>query len=251
MKKLIIDIGNTSINFALFVEDNIDRKTSTRDKDKYSLEYFMSFIYGFLGHEKIDDIYISSVFPNVAEFINKALDKLYPDIIPFFISPKSKTNLEYNVDDPNEIGADIIGDLAMGKKKYGYPLLIADLGTATKILLIDKNGNFKACNILPGLTLSLRSLAANAALLPDIKVSECNSVLASNTIDAMNSGVIYSHIGGIEYIFDCYEKELGYKCKKIFTGGAGMKIKVLLGDKYDFDEDLLLEGINYLGDLAR
>ena len=251
MNKLIIDIGNTRINFALFEDDKLIEKVASDNKDKYSLEYFMSFIYGFLGYKDIEKIYISSVVPNLSELLSKTLLELYPNVKPYFINLASKTILEYKVDDPSEIGADIIGDLAIGKKKYGYPLLIADLGTATKILLIDKEGNFKACNIIPGLTLSLRSLASNAALLPDVNVGECKSILASNTIDAMNSGVIFAHIGGIEYIFDLYEKELGYKCKKIFTGGAGMRIKPLLENKYEFNENLLLEGINFLGDLAR
>jgi len=251
MSKLIIDIGNTRINFALFEGNSLVEKVFTIDKDKYSKSYFKAFIFGFLGMQDIENIYISSVVPNLSETIVKVLSELYPNIKPYFITPESKTNLKYEVDNPSEIGADIIGDLAIGKEKYGYPLLIADLGTATKILLIDKNGNFSACNFIPGLTLSLKSLADKAALLPDVKVSSAKSVMSKNTIDAMNSGVIYSHIGGIEYIFDLYEKELGYKVKKVFTGGCSMRIKSLLEDKYELDENLLLEGINYLGDLAR
>lgn len=251
MNKLIIDIGNTSINFALFNDKNLVEKVSTKDKEKYSTEYFRALIFGFLGMQEIEAIYVSSVVPNLNKFITLALKKLYPKIIPYFINAESKTNMKYDVDNPSEIGADIAVDLAIGKEKYGYPLLIADLGTATKILLINKEGNFSACNFFPGVTLSLRSLASNAALLPDVKASACKSVLASNTVDAMNSGVIYSHIGGIEHIFDLYEKELGYKCKKIFTGGCAMRIKSLLEDKYEVDENLLLEGINFLGDFGR
>ena len=251
MSNLIVDIGNTSITFAIFDNGELTEKVSTKDKEKYSYEYFLAFSYGFIGLRDIENIYISSVVPSITEILCDAFKRLRPEITQYLISSESKTNLEYHVDNPSEIGADIIVDLAIGKKKYGYPLLIADLGTATKILLIDKDGNFSACNIIPGLTLSLRSLASNAALLPDVKVSGAKSVLSKNTIDAMNSGVIFSHIGGIEHIFDLYEKELGYKCKKIFTGGCATRIKSLLEGKYEIDENLLLEGINFLGDFGR
>lgn len=245
--KLVIDVGNTRIVFGLYNEGKLIRKESTEDKEKYSVDYFSLFIKKFANSDSFDACYLSSVVPNVTYFLTTALKFNFKNVKVISITPESKTNLKYNAENPHEIGADIIADVAIGKAKYGYPLLVCDLGTASKVLLIDKEGNFDSCVILPGMTLSMRSLAGNTALLPHIDIDKCQTILARNTIDAMNAGVVYSHIYGIEGVCTQYEKELGYKCKRIITGGCACKICNMIPENYIFDEDFTLEGIELLG----
>ena len=245
--KLIIDVGNTRITFALFEEGKIVRQDSVKEKDKYCINYFSEFFEKFLNGDSFDACYLSSVVPNIAYFINSSLKVNYPNAKVVEISPDCKTNMNYNVDNPNEIGADIIADLAIGKEKYGYPLIVCDLGTASKVLFIDKNGDFDSCVIIPGMTLSMRSLAGNTALLPHIDINQCKTILAKNTVAAMNAGIVYSHLYGIEGICQQFEKEVGYKCKRVITGGCACKVRSMIAENYIFDEDFLLEGIYYLG----
>lgn len=245
--KLVIDVGNTRITIAIFNYGKIVKQESVEEKGKYSTSYFSSFFKSFLGDNYVDACYLSSVVPNITYFINSCLKKDYPNIKIISISPESKTNIEYRVANPSEIGADLIGDLAIGKEKYGYPLLICDLGTASKVLLIDKDGNFSNCVIFPGMTLSMKTLAGNTALLPHIDVEPCETILERDTIGAMNAGVVYSHIYGLEGICQQYEKEIGYTCKRVITGGCACKISSMIPDNYIFDKDFLLEGIYLLG----
>lgn len=245
--KLIIDVGNTRITVALFDEGNLIRQESVKEKAKYSTNYFVDFLPNFLGEDSFDACYLSSVVPNITYFINSALKKVYPKAKIVTITPESKSDVKYDVTNPSEIGADLIGDIAIGKEKYGYPLLICDLGTASKVLFIDKDGVFKSCVIFPGLTLQMRTLAGNTALLPHIDISKCQTILAKETSDAMNAGVVYSHIYGIEGICQQYEKEIGYKCKRVITGGCACKIRNMIPENYIFDENFLLEGIYLLG----
>lgn len=245
--KLIIDVGNTRITFALFDEGKLVRQESVKEKEKYSTDYFSTFFKKFLENVDFDACYLSSVVPNISYFINSALKVNYPTVKTIAISSESKSNLEYHVDNPSEIGADIIADLAIGKEKYGFPLIVCDLGTASKVLLIDKNGNFDSCVIIPGMTLSMRSLAGNTALLPHIDINQCKTILAKNTISAMNAGIVFSHLYGIEGICQQYEKEVGYKCKRVITGGCACKVRTMIPKNYIFDEDFLLEGIYLLG----
>lgn len=245
--KLIIDVGNTRITFALFDEGKLVRQESVKEKEKYSTDYFSAFFKKFLENVDFNACYLSSVVPNISYFINSALKVNYPNVKTIVISPECKSNMEYHVDNPSEIGADIIADLAIGKEKYGFPLIVCDLGTASKVLLIDKNGNFDSCVIIPGMTLSMRSLAGNTALLPHIDINQCKTILAKNTIAAMNAGIVYSHLYGIEGICQQYEKEVGYKCKRVITGGCACKVRTMIPENYIFDEDFLLEGIYLLG----
>ena len=246
--KLIIDVGNTRITIALFDESGkIVRQESVEEHNRYSTNYFVTLFKKFLDVDSFDACYLSSVVPNITHFINSALMSGFPGTKVVTISPESKSNVKYDVADPSEIGSDLLGDVAIGKEKYGYPLLICDLGTASKVLLIDDKGAFKSCAFLPGMTLQMRSLGAGTALLPNIDIEQCASVMANETIGAMNAGVVYCHIYGIEGICEQYEKELGYKCKRVITGGCACKIQDMIPENYIFDKDFLLEGIYLLG----
>ena len=149
-------------------------------------------------------------------------------------------------DNPSEIGNDLIADLVGAKEEYGYPILIADLGTASKILLLDNKGVFTSCLIMPGLTLSANSLISKAALLPEVSLEAPKSILASNTIEAMNAGIVYGHLEMILGLINRYENELGYPCKHIITGGNSVFIKDLLPKDYIYDEDICLKGLNHI-----
>ena len=111
--------------------------------------------------------------------IINAIKKLFNQE-PMLIGPGTKTGLSIKVDNPLEIGNDLIADLVGAKEKYGAPLLIADLGTASKILLLDKDFIFCSALIMPGLTLSAESLSNKAALLPKVSLIAPASVMAKH-----------------------------------------------------------------------
>ena len=162
------------------------------------------------------------------------------------IANDTKTDLAIKVDNPMEIGNDLIADLVGAKEKYGYPCLIADLGTASKILLLDKTGTFTSCLIMPGLTLSAESLSNKAALLPEVSLIAPDSIMAKNTLSAMNAGIVYGHADMILGLIKRYEKELGYSCKRILTGGGAIYVKDILKDDFIYDQNLNLDGLNII-----
>ena len=132
------------------------------------------------------------------------------------------------------------------KEKYDYPCIIADLGTASKILLLDKSGTFCSCLIMPGLTLSAESLSNKAALLPEVSLIAPKSILAKNTLSSMNAGITYGHADMILGLINRIEKEIGYPCKHILTGGGAIYVKEILGDSFIYDKNLNLDGLNII-----
>lgn len=244
-----IDVGNSTIGIGVFEDNNlIDRMVVNTDPHFTEDEFYQLFKKPFAfieGKKAVDNIIFSSVVPQINLPLLNALKKI-TNVVPLLIGPGTKTGLLIKVDNPLEIGNDLIADLVSAKEKYGYPTLIADLGTASKILLIDKNGAFSSCLIMPGLTLSAQSLSNKAALLPEVSLIAPNTVLAKNTLTAMNAGIVYGHADMILGLINRYEKELGYKCKHILTGGGAVYVKDILEDDFMYDQNLNLDGLNII-----
>ena len=247
---ICIDVGNSTIGIGAFKENKLVERMVVNTDPNFTEEQFyqlfkrpFNFVKEGKGH--IDSIIFSSVVPQVNLPIINALKKL-TNVDPILIGPGTKTGLAIKVDNPLEIGNDLIADLVSAKEKYGYPTLIADLGTASKILLLDKTGTFTSCLIMPGLTLSAQSLSNKAALLPEVSLIAPNTVLAKNTLSAMNAGIVYGHADMILGLINRIEKELGYSCKHILTGGGSIYLKDILKDDFIYDQNLNLDGLNII-----
>ncbi len=245
---LCIDVGNTTIGMGFFKEEKLIKKIVLTIDLKKTKDEYISVLKRTL-HEndfdvkEIQNIILSSVVPSINGQLKMALVDLF-GIEPMLIAPGIKTGLILHVDNPSEIGNDLIAVMVGVKDKYSYPCLIADLGTASKILLIDKDGAFTTCTIMPGLSISAATLTSKTALLPEISFTEPKTVLARNTIDAINAGVVYGHADMVDGLIRRFEKEIGYKCKHILTGGGSMYIKNVLQEEYIYDPDICLYGLN-------
>ena len=245
---LCIDVGNTTIGMGFFKEEKLIKKIVLTIDLKKTKDEYISVLKRTL-HEndfdvkEIQNIILSSVVPSINGQLKMALVDLF-SIEPMLIAPGIKTGLIIHVDNPSEIGNDLIAVMVGVKDKYSYPCLIADLGTASKILLIDKDGAFTTCTIMPGLSISAATLTSKTALLPEISFTEPKTVLARNTIDAINAGVVYGHADMVDGLIRRFEKEIGYKCKHILTGGGSMYIKNVLQEEYIYDPDVCLYGLN-------
>ena len=245
---LCIDVGNTTIGMGFFKEEKLIKKIVLtidlkKTKDEYISVLKRTLDENNFGVKEIKNIILSSVVPSINGQLKMALVDLF-GIEPMLIAPGIKTGLIIHVDNPSEIGNDLIAVMVGVKDKYSYPCLIADLGTASKILLIDKDGAFTTCTIMPGLSISAATLTSKTALLPEISFTEPKTVLARNTIEAINAGVLYGHADMVDGLIRRFEKEIGYKCKHILTGGGSMYIKNVLQEEYIYDPDICLYGLN-------
>lgn len=236
--KLLIDIGNTATKFG-YLDDEfhyLDRCfNSELNKDKLD---------ALLPKGNIEEIYVSSVAPKITELLSEYFKKKYNlDIKEFGVTDLD--NLKIKIDNKNELGLDLYCDLVGAVNKYQAPMLIVDMGTATKILLVNKDNVFNSCVILPGMGISKRILNEATELLPNTDLDEVKKLSESrNTIDVINSSVYYGHVEMINGLLERYENEIGYKCLHIFTGGNANKILKDIKAPYIYDENLCLEGIS-------
>ena len=189
---LAVDIGNSNIVLGCFDENEIlfEDRLST-DRDSTVLEYAViiktSLEMHHLEYEQITGAIISSVVPSVTENVQQAIFRLIGQQA-MVVSPGMKTGLNILLDDPKQLGSDRVADAVGAIGEYPCPLIIVDMGTATTISVIDGQKNFMGGMIIPGLQVSLDSLANRTSQLPHISLEAPKKVIGTNTVDCMKRG---------------------------------------------------------------
>ncbi len=244
---LAVDIGNSNIVLGCFDENEIlfEDRLST-DREATVLEYAViiktSLEMHKLEYEQITGAIISSVVPSVTENVQQAVYRLTGQQA-MVVGPGVKTGLNILLDDPKQLGSDRVADAVGAIGEYPCPLIIVDMGTATTISVIDRNKSFLGGMIIPGLQVSLDSLANRTSQLPHISLDAPKKVIGTNTVDCMKSGIIYSTAGSIDGAIDRIEQELGESCTVVSTGGHARKIIPHCHHEILIDPYLLLKGL--------
>lgn len=246
---LIVDIGNSQIDIGLFNDEEFVDKFRF-DTEALEKEYEYKLLRNFVRSHKIDakDIkggLIFSVVPHITRLVQIIIKGELDVELPIFNPEKVIDELKSDIDNPSEIGQDLLADIVGAIHYYGCPVVVSDLGTVTKNLIIDKDGIFQGASFFPGVKANARILNSGTALLPELKeVTKPDFYFGKNTIDAMRCGIFYSHASAIKRCMDRADEEYGYKFKKVITGGYSNIFKEdFAKDKYIVDPDLVLKGM--------
>ena len=249
---LAIDMGNTNIVIGCIDNDKIYfvERLST-DASKTAMEYAMGFktvleLYR-IDNSTIEGAIISSVVPSLTKVLAQAVEKVI-GIVPKIVGPGIKTGLNIHMDNPKQIGGDLVIGAVAAIAEYGAPLIIIDMGTATTMTVIDKDKNFIGGAILPGLRLSMEALASGAAQLFNVGLEEPKKVIGKNTSDCMKSGIIFGNIACIDGMIEKMEEELGYPTTVVATGGTAKVVVPFCKHDIIIDDDLLLKGLKLIYD---
>ncbi|MDD2971319.1 MAG: type III pantothenate kinase [Lachnospiraceae bacterium] len=247
-----IDMGNTNIVVGCFNDEAIlfTERIST-DAKKTELEYAVLFktvleIHG-ITPAMISGSIISSVVPQLVHIMVDAIQKITP-ITPVIVGPGVKNGLNIRMDNPKQLGADLVVDAVAGLQEYGAPLIIIDMGTATTISVIDAQKNYVGGMILPGVRVSVDSLVSRTSQLPRISLEAPRKSIGTNTIHCMQSGIVYGQASCLDGMVDRIEEELGYKATVVATGGLAQIITPHCKKEIILDDDLLLKGLKIIYD---
>ena len=232
---LAIDMGNTNIVIGCVDDKKVlfEERLST-DYSKTELEYAIGFktvleIYN-INSDDIKGAIISSVVPQLVNIIKAAVEKTV-GITPLMVGPGIKTGLNILMDQPRQVGTDMIVDAVATLNGYGAPAIIIDMGTATTI-----------------------SVVSRTAQLPRISLDTPKSVMGKNTIDCMKSGVIYGNASCIDGMLDRIIEASGFgvngkpEAKVIATGGLAKVIVPHCKHNIHIDAELLLKGLRIIYD---
>lgn len=247
---LTIDVGNTNTVIGGF-DDNDELAFESRistDRHRMEDQYAITLVdILHLYHREPADIegaILSSVVPPVTGQLKAAVEKVCGCRV-LTIGPGLKTGLNIRIDEPASLGADMAAVAVGAKEHYPLPAIVIDLGTATKILAVDKSGAFIGGIIAPGLKISIDALASRTATLPLIDVSPepLKSVIGTNTVDCMRSGLLNGTAFMIDGMIEHFEREIGEKCTVIATGGFSSVIKPLCRTDFLLDRSLIMTGL--------
>ena len=237
---LLFDVGNTNISIG--ISDGfkiVDTFRLNTIITKTADEYYMQ-LKDTLSIYDIKQVAISSVVPRITEKLVQISKKRY-QITPLVIGPGVKTGINIKTDHPREVGADLICDAA-GVDDEKKSTLIIDLGTAIKYIYV-KNKTIKGVVITPGVSISIKALVGNTALLPDIDITVPKKVLGTNTVQCMQSGVTYGVASQVDGLIERIKDEVNETFDVILTGGLSQTIAPLCKHQITRDPDLILKGL--------
>lgn len=248
---MTIDVGNTTILVGVFKGEDLFASFRLNSRTERTSDELGIFLLNMLAtkqisSEAIHDAVISSVVPKCMHALTSALQR-YFHVKPIIVGPGTKTGIEVRTDNPKEVGADRITNVAACHALYkGRSCLIIDFGTATTFDYVDALGVFKHTVIMPGLEISTRALFNATAKLPDVEIKKPDSILVSNTVQGMQAGIVYGYIGAVEFIIKRMKQELNDDPLVIATGGLGRLIANEIDLIEIYDPDIAFTGMKVI-----
>lgn len=248
---LAIDVGNTNITFGGYEGDRMTctfRMTTKqqRTSDEYGISISEMLKLSGYTRESVSGVIIASVVPGIMHSLTSSIDK-YFNTKPMIVGPGLKTGIKIVTENPKELGADRVVDAVSAYEKYGGPVLVLDFGTATTYDLVNEKGEFCAGITAPGIRISANALTEGTAKLPEIEIKKPESILAQNTVQSMQAGLVYGQIGQTKYIINRVKKEKGYDSLHVVaTGGLGSMIAKEVEEISVYDRNLTLDGLRII-----
>ncbi len=247
---LAVDIGNTNIKFGIFNGDELIRTLTiscnkNKTADEYSVELYSLIRVMGIHRTDFDGCIISSVVPTVTARIRSAVADLL-GIEALVVGPGVKTGLNIRIEDPSQLGADLVVACVAANAGYTAPCIVISMGTATVMCVIDRNKAMLGGPIAPGVMVSLNALTGNAALLYSVSLDAPASVIGNNTDRSIRSGVVWGTVCMIDGMIDRIEKELGEKCTVVATGGMAKTIIKHCVHEIVVQDDLIMQGLKLI-----
>lgn len=244
---IAVDIGNTNIVVGCIENESVlfTERIATR-LNKTELEYAIDLKLILELHEirkeRIDGSIISSVVPPLSNVIKAALTKLIPKA-PLVVGPGLKNGLSIRIDNPAQLGSDLVVTAVAAIAEYPLPAIVIDMGTATTFSVINAKHQYLGGAIVPGVEVALSSLSSQTSQLPHISLEPPKQVIGSNTIDCMKSGSLFGSAAMIDGMVDRINDELGIKATVIATGGISRFVIPHCRQAILYDADLMMKGL--------
>ena len=247
---LAIDIGNTNIVVGCIDDKKtyfIERLSTVRTKTELEYAVDLKTVLDIYHIKKtdIEGCIISSVVPQITNIAKLAAEKILKKEV-MVLGPGVKTGLNIMMDNPGQLGADLVANAVAGLNEYPVPFIVIDMGTATTVSVVNSKKQYIGGMILPGIGISLDALTARASQLSGISIDAPKHVIGRNTIECMQSGIMLGAACMIDGMIERMEEELGVKATVVATGGISRFVLPMCRSEIRYDRDLLLRGLRIL-----
>jgi type III pantothenate kinase len=249
---LVVDVGNTNVVLGIYRGDELAgswRLATARERtaDEYGIltKQLIGDVAG-----KLEGAIVSSVVPPLNRAFAWMIDQHF-GVEALFVEPGVKTGIAIRVDNPQEVGADRIVNCVAAFERHGGPTIIVDFGTATTFDVVTANAEYVGGVIAPGINISAEALFARASRLPRVDIRRPPTVIGTNTVVNMQSGLYFGYLGLVDGILTRMKKEVPGVKKVIATGGLAQLLAADSEHIEEVHEDLTLEGLKIIYDRNR
>ena len=247
---LALDVGNTNIVIGCLDGGEIIREfrlsaNIAKTEDEYASDIKNILDFHGVARENLSGAVMSSVVPPLTGVLKSAV-RLLAGTDAIVVGAGIKTGMNILIDDPAQLGSDMVATAVGALASYTPPVIIADLGTATKLSVLDKNGGFTGGAVMPGVKLSVGALAAGTSQLPKVPIEAPHKCISTNTIDCMKSGAVFGAASMIDGMTERFEAELGYPAQIVATGGLADVICRHCKRDITVDPHLILRGLGII-----
>jgi len=220
---LVIDIGNTNLTLGIYTDKQFGphwrlATDHQRMADEYGLQLLGLLEHVGLNLEDIDGICLSSVVPTLTGRLMQAC-RVYLLQEPLLVDAELNTGVTIKYDNPSAVGTDRIADAAAVVQLFGAPACVVDFGTATTFNAINRNNEYLGGAITAGVNVAMEALVEHTSKLQKVDLQKPPSIIGSNTVHAMQSGMMYGYISLVEGMVKRFKQELGEDTKVVATGG--------------------------------
>ena len=248
---LAIDIGNT--NIILGVYDDHDKLKATwriatgvhRMADEYALVMNDLFELKGISRSDITEVVLCSVVPPLIGVMSDACKRYFKADV-FTVEAGVKTGVRICMDNPREVGTDRVVNAVAAHQLYGGPIIVIDLGTATTFDVVSAAGDYLGGAIAPGISIATEALFSRTAALPRVDLVHPKRTIGTNTVTAMQSGIVFGYVGLIENIVNRIQDELGEKAQVVATGGYSSLLAQETSAIQIVNPDLTLDGLRFI-----
>lgn len=244
---LAVDIGNSNIVIGGVEDETVAfvarvRTEATKTSDQYCVDLKILLDVNGVTPTRIEGAIISSVVPQVLNSMQTAIKKLTGKTA-LVVGPGVKTGLNILMENPGQMGADLVAADVAALREHEPPLIVIDMGTATTVAVLDGSGAHIGGCVCPGVKVSLDALTDRTALLPGIRLDRPQKTIGRNTIDAMRSGVMLGAASMLDGLVERIEEELGSRTTVIVTGSIARFIVPLCRRPMIYDKNLVIKGL--------
>lgn len=244
---LALDLGNTNLVVGFFRRGELVRSFRlTTDRSRTADEYGVM-LKSLILHEgfevkALEGVAISTVVPALGPVLIDVCAR-HLRLEPFFVSADAVLDIRIRTDIPQQLGADLIAAGEEAFARFGGPVVVIDMGTATTISAIDAEGNFLGTTIGPGLHASAEAIYARAPHLPRILFEPPPLPWGTNTTHSMQAGILLGHAAMVDGLVAQIKIELGGAARVVATGGLAETLVRACSSIDEVVPDMVLQGI--------
>lgn len=232
MTLLCADIGNSHTSLGLVADGEVGKHWLVSTDERRTADEWGLMVRGLIAGRELDGVAVCSTVPSVLHEWREMLERRFPQVPAVVVEPGVRTGIPVRMDNPREVGTDRIVNAIATVSLYGGPAIVVDFGTATTFDVVSPDGAYIGGAIAPGIEISLEALGSRGAQLRKVELIQPRTVIAKNTVEAIQSGMLYGFAAQVDGIVGRMIEELGVPADEVDVIATGTGSGVVLSQAH-------------------